>query len=332
MAKDINRYFDKTIMPLIRNRHADILPEASIMFLGSVGLRIDDEFSDMEAVLYLPDTIWKQNGVLQIELEECLAETNPWKQDGMVNGSIISVHPLSWLLDYQGEKILSSNGCIKWEKLSFESLFTIQENLIYHDPQDRFGRLRRLTAVEKMPDTLWKKAIYTKLKDFVEDGVRVIQISVNRRQFAAANIQFGRTVQTLYELGFLICHRYYPYLKHLRWAFGRLPEPIASLNSYFDILSATSDWSKRLSILETIYDAYKTFIVSNAVFPEIDFDLIDLHDMRIHTDLGHANWFQAWENPDWRESLNALKEKTVRLGYAPDMWWIVDWYNLGGSD
>ena len=33
--------------------------------------------------------------------------------------------------------------------------------------------------------------------------------------------------------------------------------------------------------------------------------------------------------PDWRGSLNALKEKTVQLGYAPDMWWIVDWYNLG---
>lgn len=144
MAKSIHLYFDDTIMPLIRNRHQDLLSEASILILGSAGLHIDDEFSDMEAVIYLPDTIWKQNGVLQIELEECLAQTNPWKQEGMVNGSIISVHPLSWLLDGQGENILSGGGCVPWEKLSFESLLTIQENEIYADPQDRFGRFGNL--------------------------------------------------------------------------------------------------------------------------------------------------------------------------------------------
>lgn len=329
MTKHIGQYFDETIMPLIYSRHSEILSEASIMILGSVGLHIDDEFSDMEAVLYLPDTIWKQNGVLQIELEECLAQTNPWRQEGMVNGSIISVHPLSWLLDFQGEKILSDGGCVPWGKLSFESLFTIQENLIYYDPQDRLGRLRKFTAPDKMPDNLWKKAIYDKLRDFVEDGVRAIQVSVSRNLFATAHIQFGRTVQTLYELGFLICHRYYPYLKHLRWAYSRLPEPISSLNPYFDLLSVTADWQEKLNMLETIYAAYTTYCIANSVFPEIDFDLIDLHDMRIHTDLGHANWFQAWDNPNWRENLKAIKQKTAALGYAPDMWWIVDWYNLG---
>ena len=161
MTKNIARYFDERIMPLIRSRHRDIVSEASIMILGSVGLHIDDAFSDMEAVLYLPDPIWKQNGVLQIELEEVLKETNPWKQEGMVNGSIISVHPLSWMLEYQGEKILAS-GCVNWGKLSFEALFTIQENVIYYDPEDRLSRLRRLTAAEKMPDIFWKKAIYNK--------------------------------------------------------------------------------------------------------------------------------------------------------------------------
>lgn len=329
MTKNITHYFDETIMPLIRSLHRDILPEASIMILGSVGLHIDDELSDMEAVIYLPDAIWKQNGILQIELEECLAETNPWKREGINNGSIISVHPLSWLLNFQGEKILTNGGNVEWDKLSFESLFTIQENLIYFDPQNRFGNLRKFTAADKMPDPLWKKNIYTKLKDFVEDGVRAIQISVARRLFATAHIQFGRAVQTLYELGFLICHKYYPYLKHLRWAFSRLPEPISAVGSYFDRLSETSDWQERLAMLETIYEAYTAFIVSNSVFPEIDFDRIDLHDMRIHTDLGHASWFRAWENPCWRESLKILKEKAVQLGYAPDMWWIVDWFNLG---
>lgn len=62
MEKNIQEYFGQTIMPLLRSRHSDILSEASIMILGSVGLHIEDEFSDMEAVLYLPDRILKQNG------------------------------------------------------------------------------------------------------------------------------------------------------------------------------------------------------------------------------------------------------------------------------
>lgn len=324
MIRDIAKYFDDIIMPLIHGKHADILPEASIMILGSVGLRIDDELSDMEAVIYLPDKIWKRNSLLQIELDKCLSQTNLWKQEG----SIICVHPLSWLLDYQGEKILANGGNVPWGKLSFESLFTMQENLIYYDPQERLGKLRKLTSSPKMPEDLWKKALYTKLKNFVEDGVRAIKLSVVRNLYATAYIQFGFTVQTLYELGFLICHQYFPYLKHLRWAFDKLPAPISRLGPNFDLLSVTIDWWKRLSIIETIYNDYRSYIVSNSIFPEINFDLIDLYDMSLHTDLGHARWFKAWENPNWRKNLNALKERTCKLGYEPDEWWVVDWFEM----
>ena len=50
-------------MPFIRAYHADIIDEMSFMIEGSVGLGIDDGFSDVEAAIYLPDDIWKQNGM-----------------------------------------------------------------------------------------------------------------------------------------------------------------------------------------------------------------------------------------------------------------------------
>ena len=149
MRKRSIEYFDNIIMPLIRNKHSDILPEMSMGISGSVGQGNDDGYSDLDSEIYLPDDIWKRNGLLQIELDQRVAETNLWKQDGALNGSMIAVHPLSWLLDYQAETILENGENVPWDKLKLETLFNIHEDFVYHDPQDRFGRLRKFTAPKK---------------------------------------------------------------------------------------------------------------------------------------------------------------------------------------
>lgn len=67
----VTDYFDNTIMPMIRNGHSEIYTEMSIMILGSVGLGIDDKFSDMEAAVYLDDPVWHKHGArLQLSLNE----------------------------------------------------------------------------------------------------------------------------------------------------------------------------------------------------------------------------------------------------------------------
>lgn len=69
-------YFNNIIMPFIRERYSNILSEMSFMIFGSVGLGIDDELSDLEAGIFLPDEIWKQNGfLLQIDLDKYLGLT-----------------------------------------------------------------------------------------------------------------------------------------------------------------------------------------------------------------------------------------------------------------
>lgn len=115
--KSLN-YFNNIIMPLIREKHSDILDEMSFLIGGSVGLGIDDELSDVEGAIYLPDDIWKKNGLLQINLDQCLRETNLWQP----GGSGIQVYPLSWILDGKGEKILAG-GEIPWEKIPFDALY-----------------------------------------------------------------------------------------------------------------------------------------------------------------------------------------------------------------
>jgi hypothetical protein len=311
-------------MPLIREKHADILPEASIMIVGSVGLGIDDEFSDVEATIHLPDEIWKQNGMLQINLDKLVLETNLWQQ----GGSIICVHPLSWLMSRHGEKILTSgSGNVAWEEIPFDSLFCLHNDYVLHDPQDRYGKLREMTAPDKMPEIRWKKALLEKIKAFVSDGTHEIHRCVNRRHYLDAYIPLGDAVQALLEIGFMVCRQYYPYRKHLSWAFGRLPSPISDLRSQFDLLSAATDWQERLSIMETIYNFYRDYIISHALLPELDFNRVDLVEMPLHdNELNIAGWIL--DNPNWRAEQDILMEKALKAGFTPEGARWVDWWEM----
>ena len=323
--KSIN-YFNNIIMPLLRGKHADILHEMSFTVNGSVGLGIDDELSDMEAAIYLPDEIWKQNGMLQINLIECLAETNLWKQ----GGSIISVYPLSWMLDGQGEKLLEADANVDWEKISFDSLFglfVLHNQPIWYDPQGRLSKLREMTAPDKMPDILWKKALLEKIKAFVSDGVHEVRRCVDREHYFDAYIPFGDVVKALLEIGFMVCRQYYPYRKHLSWAFGRLPAPISDLTASFDLLSASADWQERLSMMEKIYDFYRDYIISNALLPELDFNRVDLTEMPLQNnefDLAGGKLNNPNPSDDWLK----VAERTAELGFGPEAEWVVGWWGM----
>jgi len=322
--KSIN-YINNIVMPFIEERHSDVLPVASIMILGSVGLGIDDELSDFEAVIYLPDDIWKQNGLLQINLDKCLLETNLWRQ----GCSIICVHPLSWMLDGKGEKILA-NGDVPWSEIQMESLyglFVLHNQPVWHDPKGRFAKLREMTAPDKMPEILWKKALLEKIKVFVSDGIHEIRRCVDRKHILDAHIPLGDAVKALLEIGFMVCRQYYPYRKHLSWAFSRLPLPIRELGSSFDMLSAATEWQERMGTMETIYNFYKDYIISNDLLPELDFNRVDLIEMPLHD-----NEFYIAENilanPNWRIEQDALMEKTLNAGFEPEASRWVGWWEM----
>jgi len=311
---------------MIRDKYADIMPEMSFQIEGSVGMGIDDEFSDVEGAIWLPDEIWKKRGgYLQIDLDKRVLETNLWNQ----SGSGIQVYPLSWILDGKGEKILAG-GDVPWGKIPFDALyglFVLHNQPIWHDPQNRISKLREMTAPDKMPELLWKKLLLEKIKAFVCDGMQEINRCVDRKNYLDAYIPLGDAVKALLETGFTVCRQYYPYRKHLSWAFNRLPSPVSDLNSSFDLLSAATDWQERLRIMETIYNFYREYIISNNLLPELDFNRVDLRDMPLHdNEFNIAK--NLLDNPNWRAEQAALMEKTLKAGFEPEAARWVGWWEM----
>ena len=330
MKKDINQYFNDVIMPLIREKHPHTLDESSIIILGSVGLGIDDAISDVEAAIYLPDSIWQQHGAqLQLDLNQCMVRyTNPWRQ----TGSIICVHPLSWVLNKQGEAILSG-GDISWDKITFESLYEIQSNLIVHDPSERLSKLRIKTAPVKMPESIWNKALFTAIQNFIIHGFGDLWMNLERKdRLAEFPIHLGTAVENLFRMGFYISRQYHPWKSHWRWALGHLPTPLAALGTKFDMLPTLSDWHKKMDVLEEIFNIYRKYMAEHAIFPEIDLSRMDIRPVDLDYLQEEIIWperLEAWENPGWRDFLAVRKDKAVKKGYPENEFWI---WSLWGMD
>jgi len=131
----------------------------------------------------------------------------------------------------------------------------------------------------------------------------------------------------LLEIGFMVCRQYYPFRKHLSWAFGRLPPPVSDLQPQLDLLAVSTDWQERLSIMETIYNFYRDYILSESLLPELDFNRVDLVEMPLHdNEFNIAKWIL--DNPNWRAEQAALMEKTLAAGFEPEAARWVGWWEM----
>lgn len=314
MSVKVTEYFESTVMPMIRNRHSEVLPDMSVMILGSVGLGIDDELSDMEAAVYLNDPVWKKSGgQLQLSLNDCLFEANPWRKDG----SVISVYPLSWLLDGHAKKFLTDASDLPWESVSFETLFTMQESLIFYDPQRTLQRLRESTAPSRRPEYLWKKSLLLEFNKLIVEDLSDLKKSVMRNRMAEAHILLGHVLEELIHIGFLIFHKYYPWRTHLRWAFDKHLMLSSRFGSDIDLILTSVDWYKKIEIIEVVIAAYKNYITLNALLPEIDIWSDDLNK-----ELMWAERLKAWETPNWRNWITNCTKKAIESGNASYQFWV----------
>lgn len=316
MSRNAVDYFENTIIPLIQAYFPDLLPEMDIMLLGSVGLGIDDEISDIEAAIYLEDSKWKAHGKgLQLLLNDCLARTNKWKS----KGSILCVHPVSWLLDGHSNKFLLNNDNyidnLPWEKVSFETLFTIQNNKIILSNKGILKALREKTVSDKYPQKLWKKMLITNLKELINGEFFELKKDVYRNLTAEAIIIYGIILERIYHVAFLISHEYYPWRTHLDWAFRKLPVSGTELGRYIDKLLVIDNWNERLGMINTIIEFYKSYITNNKIVPEIDLYSDD-------NELIWAERLSAWNNPEWRNYIKEKEKDAVENGYNADQFWV----------
>jgi len=314
MSIKVTDYFDNTIMPMIRDDHSDIYTEMSIMILGSVGLGIDDKFSDMEAAVYLDDPAWHKHGArLQLSLNECLAETNPWQK----KGSIICVHPLSWLLDGQANSFFEGKSDLPWEKISIESLFTIQENLIYYDPHATLAHLRKETSPLKYPEHIWRKSLLVKFRQLVSEDYSELKRCVIRNHMVESQILLAPVLEGLLQVAFLLDHQYFPWRTHLRWAFDRLSLPVSNFGTSIDRILSCDSWHEKIDIICNLIDDYKKYIADYALSSEINIWSDDLDE-----ELLWAERLNAWENPNWRDRIILLSKKASESGYSYSDFWV----------
>ena len=309
MQRDVAAYFEQTVIPLVADKYPDVASEMSIQILGSYGLGIADEFSDLDSVLWLEDDLWKaQGGKVQLMLERLPEKFAPTDLYPGHYHPEICVWPLSWLRHRR--EFLEDKQELPWELVTFEELFELQENLVLRDPQDIFKRLKAATAPERFPGWLWRKRLIQELKKLGNDCLEIQQV-IKRHRVAEAHIILGRVLEDLLHLGFIVRRRYYPWSTHLGWAFGRLPEPAPSASPHIEAAASSRDWNEKLTALESVREIYAGYITEN-----------DILSPQILENILWAERLEAWSNPGWHEDVVRCERKATEAGVHSRHGWI----------
>jgi len=321
MTRDVRTYFEKHVIPLIDGDLPGIASDMSIIVQGSVGLGVDDEFSDLEASVYLPNEIWNTHGLqAQLLLNSCLRESCPWTG----KGSIICVSRFSQLLGGEAPALWSGTVDPPWGEMALPELFSLQECLILRDAHERLARLRAATSPERVPEHLWRKWLLLSLKKLVWADLGELEVCVKRQRWPEAQVVLGCVLEDLFHVGFLINRRYCPWRKHLRWAFERLPELAADVLPHLDVAACAEDWEHRLSSIGKARDACIEHAHENGLLPTVDLLAQDLCE-----ELVWAERLEAWSNPNWREYLVACKERAREAGQDTRDFWVYSlWKNV----
>ncbi|MDQ1328222.1 MAG: hypothetical protein QG641_1507 [Candidatus Poribacteria bacterium] len=310
MQQDITIYFEQAVIPLIDKKHPEVASEMIIQITGSFGLGIADEFSDLDANIWLDDPLWKRyGGHLQLTLENYLEQFAPNR-----NHAEICVWPLSWLGDRKD--FLENKADLPWEKVSLEALFEIQENLILYDPNRIFHKLKEATVPDRFPEWLWKKLLIGNLSR-LRDDFDECQSAVKREQMIEAHIILGCVLEDLLHIGFIINRKYYPWRKHLRWAFEKLYMVASKVLHNMDIIISSSSWGTKFASIEVVGDIYKNYIRENNILSS-----------EIIENLLWAERCAAWSNPNWRDRITKCEQKAKEAGYDPGdawVWSLWDW-------
>jgi lysophospholipase L1-like esterase len=199
MTKGVGAYFEEIVIPMIADEFPDLVSEISIRVGGSFGLGIADEHSDLDADLYLDDELWRARGG---QLQLALLHDVP-RFAATTDHPEICVAAASGLLDGQCGAFLEGPGDLPWERVSIESLYSVQENLVLRDAHGLLRRLRDATSPERFPDWLWGKLAVPKL-GALQDDLSNLRQATERGKAIAAYISLGRVLESMLPLGFII--------------------------------------------------------------------------------------------------------------------------------
>ena len=269
---------------------------------------IADRFSDLDAIVWLDDPLWKTHGgQVQLVLQQREQQQKRFAP-AEYGYSEIYVWPLRWLGHLR--EFLESKETLPWEKVKIEEFYELQESLVLQDPDGVFHRLREATAPERFPQWLWRKLLIEELNKLADD-ILEFRTEAPRRKVIEASIILGSILEDLLHLGFFINRRYYPWRKHLRWAFEKLPVLAPKILRNVDVIASSRRWKEKLASIEAVRDVCLKYIREKHVLPP---EVLD--------DLVWADRFEAWSNPNWRDRIARGEQKAKEAGYDSSYGWI----------
>lgn len=327
MSADARAYLGGHIIPLIAEKYPRVAGEMCVVVEGSHALGLADGLSDLDAIIYLEDDLWhEEGGQVQLLLWR---EARPFRADAArycdfpghpeawaaCGHPEVCVHPVSWLLDGQARTVLDG-GAVPWEEISPEALFKLHsETLALRDPRGLMAGLCKATRPEHLPDWLWRKRLLLKLAD-IKGGPGELGLAVERGEPVEASILLGSLLADLLRAGFVTARAYHPYPKRLRWAFEKLPFAESTL-PLIDAIASSPGWQERVHAVQALVACYTDVILdTGALAPEV---LEHLYPARDH---------EAWSNPDWLQQIRAEERRAQDAGCeAGDRWlWSLwDW-------
>jgi len=311
MTRDIETYIEETIIPLIAAKHPEVAAAATVQVLGSYGLGIADESSDLEVAIWLDDPLWKaQGGQLQLTL---LREAPRFARTP--DHPEICVWPLSWLGD-RGE-FLDNQAEPPWEKVSIEQLHELQQAMVLRDPHDIFRQLKAATAPDRLPDRLWKKLLVSEFGRLIIEDLSELRQAARRRHGVEGHILLGCVLHDLMRIGFILNRAYYPWRTHLRSAFQKLPPIAPAVLPCLDTATSSPDWDERLAAVEAVRNLYCEHIQRHDLLPGIDVSAPSLVE-----ELTWAQRLEAWSNPNWRDRITKCQAMATQAGCSADDFWV----------
>ncbi len=187
--------------------------------------------------------------------------------------------------------------------------------MIIFDPQEILQNLRDKAAPANRPDELWRKSLLFELKNIIEE-LHELEDGILRNEIAETFSSFGRIIEELYHIGFIISRCYYPWRSHLSWAYEKL-----LLNGEFKCLIdkalSVDTWLKRLEYIKNVTNAYREHIKVNNLLPGID-----MYAPSLEEELVWAERLRAWENPNWRDWITTCTNKAIDAGFPEKDFWV----------
>jgi len=311
--RDIKSYLEEAIIPLITEKFPEVAADMTIQVMGSYGLGIQDDISDLDVSIMLNNALWQsQGGQVQLLLNQLPRFAPRQGHDEFIVQRISALKPLTCFLQDESDT--------PWDELasdeSIERIYGAREQLVVRDPHEIFAKIRAATDPKRMPDRFWKKLLLPKLDELFWERSN-LEHAVHRGEILEATIITTSFLKLALRIGFIINRQYYPPRKHMRWAFEKLAPPASEILSTVDAMLTSPDWQEKCTQVDTITRRYIRHIREHDLLPDVNFDAPSLEH-----EIMWAGRHQAWSNPNWRDRITSCEEKARRAGYDPKHFWI----------